>query len=352
AITLIIGGLNGLIENDLKRIVAYGTISGLGCIVMVVSLNAPSCIAAGLFLMLSHAFCFGALFLCSGAIIHATGRHDINEMSGLYHRMPITSACCLIGVLSMLTVPLFSEFASKYLVIHSTIYAGATFSTVIALFGCILNVAVGMRLLHSFFVQTKDVTTFSGQIKDPPALMLLPMIIMSAASVIFGIFPAVPLSFLIIPAVKQMGFTVEITSQLAIIETPLGFWSPMIVATAMLALSAVFILMILHFRKGAVAGRNVEREETFQPFLCGEGSNLLDGPHGYHFYHTLTHVLRVEQLCKASNVDRAYNALSAKFLDLCAKLLRLDIRQGYFGAILSFVAGAVVALALSMVFGG
>ncbi|MGC9346342.1 MAG: NADH-quinone oxidoreductase subunit L, partial [Candidatus Bathyarchaeales archaeon] len=186
AITLVIGALNGIVENDFKRIVAYSTISQLGYIVMAAGLTTPLGATAGLFHMISHALYCGLLFLCAGAVIYATGKHDINEMGGLYRHMPMTAICCLIGTLSLSTVPLLSDFASKYLIFHATIDIGATFFTIIAFLGCVLNAAIAIRLLHSVFMQKAAKSALNFPIKDPPMLMLVPMILPSAVLVVFG----------------------------------------------------------------------------------------------------------------------------------------------------------------------
>ncbi|MEM3797932.1 MAG: proton-conducting transporter membrane subunit [Candidatus Bathyarchaeia archaeon] len=349
AITLIIGALNGLVENDFKRIIAYGTISGLGCIIMALGLTTPLCTISGLFLMISHALCFGLLFLCAGAVIYATGKHDINEMGGLHPHMPVTALCCLIGVLTLSTMPLLSEFASKYLLFHATINAQATLFTAIAFLGCLFNVAIAIRLLHSVFLQKSVKSSLNFPVKDPPISMLAPMVLMSASLIFFGVVPAIPLSFFVIPAVKDVGFPINLVTQW-LIQTPLGFWNPLIVAASMIGLSAVFVCMTLYSRKAA-AFRTALSEETFKPFLCGEDANMLDGPHGYHFYHVLTNVLKFDDLRQATDIDRAYNRLSKKFFSFCKKLLRLDVQQNYFAAVLSFIAGAVV-IVLIAVLGG
>ena len=351
AITLVIGALNGIVENDFKRIIAYSTISQLGYIVMTVGLTTPLGVTAGLFHMISHALYCGLLFLCAGAVIYATGRHNINEMSGLYQHMPITAICCLIGALSLSTVPLLSDFASKYLIFHAIINVGATFFIIIAFLGCVLNVAIAIRLVHSVFMHRAAKSALNLPIEDPPTLMLASMILPSAALVVFGVLPVIPLSFLVIPAVKQIRLAVSIVGQLGLIETTFGFWNPTAVATSFFALFAVFIYMTFYSKKVATVYRESTSEETFKPFLCGEDSNLLDGPHGYHFYHVLTNVLRVDRACHVFNIDRAYNALSTKFSNFCAKLLHLDIQQRYFAAVLSFILGAITVILIAVLAG-
>lgn len=351
ATTLIIGALNGIVENDLKRIVAYSTISQLGYIVMSAGLNSALAVTAGLFHMISHALYCGLLFLCAGAVIYATGKHDINKMGGLYRNMPITAICFLVGILSLSTVPLFSDFASKYLIFNATIDAGATLFTVIAFVGCALNAAIAIRLLHSVFMQRAAKSTLNFPIKDPPLSMLIPMILPSLALIIFGVAPIIPLNSLVIPAVKQIGFSVNTVAVSGLIETSLGFWNPLGVAISISALSVVFLSMTLFAKKAAAGYRETPSEETFKPFLCGEDSNLLEGPHGVHFYHALTGVLKIDNVCHASNVDRIYDALSTKFFNFCEKLLRLDIQQSYFAAFLAFIVGAAVVVLVAVLAG-
>ena len=347
AVTLIIGALNGLVENDFKRVVAYGSISGLGCIIMAVGLATPSCIEASLFLMISHGLCFGLLFLCAGSVIYATGRHDINEMGGLYRYMPVTAICCLIGTLTLSTAPLLSEFASKYLLLHATIEARATFFTAIAFLGGVFNVAIAIRLLHSVFMQKSAQLSFDFPVKDPPLFMLAPMVLMSAVLIVFGIAPAIPLSTFVTPAVKDIGFSINTVTQSWLIESPLGFWNPTVVAASMFCLSALFLCMLLYSGKFVAIYRKSVNEERFKPFLCGEDTYMLDSPHGYHFYY----VLKVDGVSQASDVDHVYNALSQKFFNFCKKLLYLDIQQNYLAAVLSFIGGAIV-IVLSTFLGG
>ena len=349
--TLIVGALNGLIENDFKRIVAYGTISGLGCITMAAGLTTSLCILASLFLMISHALCFGLLFLCAGSVIYASGKHDINDMGGLYHYMPITAICCLAGVLTLSTMPLLSEFAAKYILLHATIDAQAVFFTVFAILSCVFNAAIAARLLHSVFMQMEEKPHLKFSIRDPPTSMLAPMILVSAFLVVFGVAPMIPLNLLVIPAVKQIGLSTDIISQLELIKTPLGFWNPAAIAMSMFILLAIFVCIILYSRRAAAAYVRQRSEETFSPFLCGEDSSLLNGPSGYHFYSILTNVLRVEGACHAFNVDRAYYKFSEKFYLLCVKISRLDIRQQYFPAVLLFIVGAAMLVLIAFLLG-
>lgn len=353
SLTLVIGVLNALIENDLKRIVAYSTISGLGYIAIAVGLATPLSIAAALFLTVSHAFTYGLLFLCAGAVVYATGRYDINGIEGLYQRMPITTLYCLIGVLSMSTIPLLSDFAGKYLFFNAIIEARASFFIIIAFLGCILNAAAAVRMFYSVFIRRTAKTHLRLTIRNPTILMIIPMTILSTAIVVLGIAPATLLDLLIIPAVKQLlgDLSIDMTLRQGVIETALGFWNPAITSISIAILLALSISIILYSRKAVLAHRAAVSEEAVKPFICGEDSSILDNPQAYHFYHVLAGVLRIGNLSRILDIDRAYYSLSTGFFKFAERMLRLDIRQNYFYAILSFTLGALIVMVLAVLVG-
>jgi len=361
AITLLVAALNGIIENDFKRVVAYSTISELGYIVMVIGLTTPLGVTAGLFHLMSHAFIAALLFLCAGAVIYTTGKYNLNELGGLHRRMPITTTCCTISVLAIGALPMLSEFASKYMIIHSTLDANSPFFLIITLLGAVLHIAIATRLLHSVFL-TKSELNSSPETSDPPISMLIPMIVMSSAIIILGIMPTIPLEFLIAPSIYQLGYYFSVTQPPGIIITSVGFWNPMTVAASALGLFLFLIFAVTYLARERVVYRRVVTEEgivykrviseeALKPFLCGEDAQLLDGARAYHFYDTLLRVLRIDRVCHVSNVDRLYNALSKGFSNLCVKLLRLDIQQRYFPAVSSFIVGTVVVILIAILAG-
>lgn len=354
AITIIIAALNGLVEADFKRIVAYCTISQLGYIMMTIGLMTPIGVAAGLSLMMSHTSSFALLFFCAGAVIYQTGKHNINEMGGLYKHMPITATCCTIGVLALSMMPLLGIFASKYLVYHSILDIGSAFFIIIAFLGSVLNIALLIRLLHSVFMGKRSEHSLGLSIRDPPLSMIIPMIVLSTILIILGIFPQIPMNLLITPWIKQLGYQVPIIETLDVVITPLGFWEPLTVAISVAGLSILLLFAIRYFSGRIVAhgeGTVKRAEEAFEPFLCGEGINSLDSNPAYHFYHAPTHVMKIDRLCYLSDVDRPYTTLSKNFFNLCARSLRLDIKQRYFPAVLSFMIGALVMILIAILAG-
>jgi NADH-quinone oxidoreductase subunit L len=110
AITALLGALLAAFNNDLKRILAYSTVSQLGYMVLAVGVGAAF---ASQFHLFSHAIFKGLLFLCAGAVIHAIGTRDIRQMGGLYKHMPAVAITFLIGAMALLGLPFLNGFFSS-----------------------------------------------------------------------------------------------------------------------------------------------------------------------------------------------------------------------------------------------
>src|SRR5205085_9748503 len=110
-LTLVIAATTALAQTDLKRVIAYSTMSQIGYMVMAVSAGAY---AAGLFHLMTHAFFKALLFMAAGSVIAAmAGEQNLNKMGGFRKAMPFTFASMLIGGLALAGIPPFSGFCSK-----------------------------------------------------------------------------------------------------------------------------------------------------------------------------------------------------------------------------------------------
>jgi multicomponent Na+:H+ antiporter subunit A len=113
AITMIGGSWRAVVERDLKRILAYSTVSALGVLMLLVGIGTREAVAASLVYLLAHACYKGALFLVAGGIDHETGTRDVTRLSGLRRQMPLTALTGALAALSMAGVPLFVGFVAK-----------------------------------------------------------------------------------------------------------------------------------------------------------------------------------------------------------------------------------------------
>ena len=151
--TAVMAGTIGLVQNDIKRVLAYSTVSQLGYMFLAMGVGAFS---AGIFHLYTHAFFKALLFLGSGAVIHAlAGEQDIRNMGGLKKYLPITYWTFLIGALAIAGVPLLSGFFSKDEILFKTYTAestpGHTLMWVIAVITSLMTATYMFRLVFLTF---------------------------------------------------------------------------------------------------------------------------------------------------------------------------------------------------------
>ena len=156
ALTAFFMGLIGIVQHDIKRVVAYSTLSQLGY--MTVALGA-SAYAAGVFHLMTHAFFKALLFLAAGSVI--IGMHheqDMRKMGGLWKYMPITWITSLVGSLALIGTPFFSGFFSKdsiIVAVHASELPGAHFAYVLVLIGVFVTAFYSFRMFFLTF-HTKE----------------------------------------------------------------------------------------------------------------------------------------------------------------------------------------------------
>jgi NADH-quinone oxidoreductase subunit L len=197
AITALFMGLLGLIQNDIKRVVAYSTLSQLGY--MTVALGA-SAYAAGLFHLMTHAFFKALLFLAAGSVIIAMHHdQDIRNMGGLRKYMPITYWTSLIGSLALIGFPGFSGFFSKDAIIeavhHSTV-AGADFAYVAVLVGVFITALYSFRMFFIVFHGQERMDDHTRHhLHETPWVVTLPLVLLAIPSVVIGYLTIGPMLF-------------------------------------------------------------------------------------------------------------------------------------------------------------
>ena len=180
-ITALVGASMALVVTDLKRILAYSTISHLG--LMMLSLGAFGFTAA-IFHLLAHGFSKALLFLGAGSVMH--GMHeetDIRKMGGLYRVMPFTAMTFTIGALSLAGIPFFAGFWSKDEVLLSVL-DHKSYLLPLALIAAFLSAMYMARALYLVFFG--ELRSENRHVHESPAVMLLPMGVLAVLAVLFG----------------------------------------------------------------------------------------------------------------------------------------------------------------------
>jgi NADH-quinone oxidoreductase subunit L len=201
AITAFFMGLLGIVQNDIKRVVAYSTLSQLGY--MTVALGA-SAYSAAIFHLMTHAFFKALLFLAAGSVIIAMHHEqDIRKMGGLKKYMPITYWTALIGSLALIGFPGSAGFFSKDLLIeaiHESHWEGQGAVYWIAYLSVLLGVFVtALYSFRMFFLvfhgdERMDAETKS-HLHETPAVVTVPLILLAIPSLIIGWFTVEPILF-------------------------------------------------------------------------------------------------------------------------------------------------------------
>jgi NADH-quinone oxidoreductase subunit L len=190
AITAFFTGLIGIVQNDIKRVVAYSTLSQLGY--MMVALGA-SAYAVGIFHLMTHAFFKALLFLAAGSVIIGTHHEqDMRKMGGLRKYMPITFVTAWVGTLALVGFPGFSGFFSKDMIIeavHHSQIAGSGFAYVAVLSGVFVTSFYSFRLLFmTFYGKPRMDEHTLHHVHESPWVVTLPLVMLAIPSFIIGAF--------------------------------------------------------------------------------------------------------------------------------------------------------------------
>jgi len=197
ATTAFFMGLIGLAQNDIKRVVAYSTLSQLGY--MTAALGA-SAYAAGIFHLMTHAFFKALLFLAAGSVIIAMHHNqDIRNMGGIRKYMPYTWITFLIGTLALIGFPGFSGFFSKDAIIeavHASQVAGSGYAWILLTIGAFITALYSFRLYFIVFHGKERMDEHTRHhLHETPAVVWMPLVLLAIPSVFIGWITIEPVLF-------------------------------------------------------------------------------------------------------------------------------------------------------------
>jgi NADH-ubiquinone oxidoreductase chain 5 len=188
AITSVFSSLVGLFQQDIKKVIAYSTMSQLGMMVIAVGLSSYN---VALFHLINHAFYKGLLFLAAGSVIHAVGdNQDFRKYGGLRLFLPLTYSVMVIASLSLVAFPFMTGFYSKDFILESA-YGQFYFSSisvyVVAVVAAIFTTLYSVKVLYLTFLANPNGPIKSYKIAhESDIYMSLPLIILALFSVFFG----------------------------------------------------------------------------------------------------------------------------------------------------------------------
>ena len=175
----------GLVQNDIKRVIAYSTISQLGYMFLGLGVGA---FAAGIFHLTTHAFFKGLLFLASGSVIHAlSGEQDMRKMGSLKSKIKITYAVFVIGSLALAGIFPFAGFFSKDEILWS-VYGSNRLLWVVGVIGALMTAFYSFRLIYlTFYGASRMDHEVEHHVHESPKVMTVPLMILAFFSITIGL---------------------------------------------------------------------------------------------------------------------------------------------------------------------
>ena len=188
-ITLVYGEIMALMQDDIKRMLAYSTLGQVGEIALVLGLGTWLATAGALAHVFNHAIMKDLLFLGAGALILRVGSRKLADMRGLGSQMPWTVTCIAIGLISIMGLPPFAGFFSKYLMIQAAVDAGFIGIAALILAGSLVGAVYYTRILKTLVFEPRPED--APKVAEAPLTMRIALTVLAAACIIVGLFPQV-----------------------------------------------------------------------------------------------------------------------------------------------------------------
>jgi proton-translocating NADH-quinone oxidoreductase chain N len=186
-LTMTTGNLLALVQQDLKRLLAFSSIAQIGYIVFGLATGTFDGLTGSLFHLLNHALAKGLLFLCAGAFLYATGTRRIRELSGMARQNPGLGGAFAVGMLALAGLPGLNIFMSEIWLIRGGIAAAHILPTGVLVANVLLSVMYYLRTIQVIVVGQRTPTVAGA--RELPAAMLAPMAILATLCLVIGLYP-------------------------------------------------------------------------------------------------------------------------------------------------------------------
>lgn len=201
AVSALVAGGAALIDTDMKRIIAFSTVSQIAFIFLGLAVGNEIGVAGALLYILMHGLAKGGLFLCAGIVEQNTKTKDITKMGGLINTMPLTATAFIFCALSIMGIPPFGGFFCKYMVISSAVSGGQLFIAFTFIIAAVLTILYLFRIFNLIFLGESH----GSAAKEGSYTMVACVLLLGFLSLLGGIFIAYPSQFAQFAARQMMG---------------------------------------------------------------------------------------------------------------------------------------------------
>ena len=191
-LTMCIANIMALLQQDIKRLLAYSSIAQVGYMLIGVSAGTTRGLLGCCAHIFNHSLMKGLAFLSSGSLIYRTEMRDIGKLKGIGRHMPITTLTFFIALLGLGGVPTTNGFISKFILFSSAIEAGMPILAIIGLLNSAFSMAYYLRVIKTLISEPEE---GARRVKEAPKVMLFVTCLIAALIVLFGIYPEPPLYF-------------------------------------------------------------------------------------------------------------------------------------------------------------
>ncbi len=188
-ITAALGTLWAIKQDDAKKLLAYSSVAQLGYIITGIAIGTELGMLAGLFLALMHALFKGTLFMVTGAVEKQTGTTNFTEVTGLIRKMPWTFVAALFAIIALAGIPPLGGFVGKWMLYESLITSNHYLLVIVIFFSSTAAFLYCYKFLFGFFLGQEEKEW--EHVKEAPAVMVVPMLIMAAFMFVLGTFPGI-----------------------------------------------------------------------------------------------------------------------------------------------------------------
>jgi len=189
AITAVMATFRAVFQDDAKKLLAYSSVAQLGYIVAGIGLGTELSVFAGIYLAILHGAFKGTLFMAVGAVERQAGTTDMTKVSGLIKNMPWTFFAALVAIIALAGIPPIGGFVGKWMLYEATINSEHMFLVILIFISSTAAFLYSFRFLFGLFLGQQEEET--AHIKEAPAVMVVPMILLALFLVLTGTYPGI-----------------------------------------------------------------------------------------------------------------------------------------------------------------
>lgn len=188
-ITMVVGNVTAILQDDLKRLLAYSSIGQIGYMLTGLAIGTQLGLTGTFLQLFNHALMKGAAFLCAGAIIYKLGTGDLRAMEGVGRKMPVTAVVLSISMFALIGMPPLNGFISELTLFTASAQANLAWLGIAIIINSAISAVYSLRVIRTLLMQSGSGSKAMEKVKEAPLLMLVPLCIMGALIVLFGVWP-------------------------------------------------------------------------------------------------------------------------------------------------------------------